>query len=271
MNIASFLKLRRFGLVLPVLLAVCSYFLFKAATTQHIVRAESQVVPYTFRAEVYLYGSNPAGELHSTLEEARRSDGTIVEIRSMGPLARELNGRTIRYPDGGIVSLVDTQGDRTSFPPSKGKDAAAYRRIHLNPPSNCVFGGETLLSEKDTVLGHPVDTIRHDALNGIRITEWRAPDLGCAQLQSRVEQQEPDGSYKLMSQQKAVSLQMAPPDSRLFKAGQDYAEIGPSQMATQIREQLGYSSPGPAEESAAKFDQAYKRGLATHPDWVATH
>lgn len=164
------------------------------------------------------------------------------------------------------MSLVDTLGDRTSFPPSRGKDAAAYSRIHLNPPSNCVFNGEMLLSEKDTVLGHPVDTIRHDALNGIRIAEWRARDLGCAQLQSRVEQQEPGGSYKLMSQQKAVTLQIAAPDPGLFKTGQDYAEIGPSQMAAQIRDQIGYSSPGPAEESAAKFDQAYKRGLATNPD-----
>lgn len=271
MNVGSFLKLRRFSLVLPAFLAVCSYFLFKAATTQHIVKAESQIVPYTFRAEVYLYGSNPAGELHSTLEEARRSDGAIVEIRSMRPLARELYGRTIRYPDGGIVSLVDTLGYRTSFPPSRGKDAASYRRIHLNPPSNCVFDGEILLSEKDTVLGHPVDTIRHDALDGIRITEWRAPDLGCAQLQSRIEQQQPDGSYKLMSQQKAVSLQVAPPDPHLFKTGQDYVEVGPSQMATAIRESLGYSSPGPAAESAAKFDQAYKHGLAANADWVVTH
>lgn len=84
MKIGSFLKHRRFALVLPAFLAACSYFLFEAATTRHIVRAESQIVPYTFRAEVYLYGSNPAGELHSTLEEARRSDGALVEIRSNG-------------------------------------------------------------------------------------------------------------------------------------------------------------------------------------------
>lgn len=269
MKIADVRGWKVFRIVLPVLLAVCSYSVFRVATVHHIVRAASPVTPFTFQARIYLHNTD---QLHSTLTVARRSDGTMVQIRSIGPLAKGLTVRTIKYMDAGMVSFVDVMRSRQTWPPRNEKDTSFQRMRVLNPPSNCVFGkGDTLLKEHSVVLGQMVAVILHNAVEGLRIREWRARDLGCTALQSQVEQRQTDGSYRLMSQMKPVSLQLVAPDPRLFASARDYTELGPSEMSMDIRERLGYSIPGQAEEFAARLDAEYESALAAHPDWVAAH
>lgn len=259
--------------VLTIFLAACLYFIAEFVATPQSVSTESSFTPFVFQVQVYLYGSNPAGELHATLTEARRSDGTTVEVRraTARGTAKWLYGRTIKYTDGSSVNLVDAIKSKTTLPVWSEKATAAYRRLHLYPPSNCMFGGETLLKEEDAVLGHPVTVVRFGSVNSIRVTAWRAPDLGCIQLQYRVEQQESDGSYKLMSQQKAVSLQLTAPDPRLFADGQGYTELTPSELTLKGRLLLGYTGLGDAAGSLARADKMYAREWSAHSGLTKAH
>jgi hypothetical protein len=272
MNRAYLWRWRGGSLLLAVLLGTCSYFVVRAVVVRNVVKAASSIVPFTYKGHIYLFGTNPIGQLRTDLTFARRSDGTTVEVRSVGPLEAKLNVRTIRYMDGGLISIVDAMQAKEAWPP-RGSRAAAFRRaLAVNPPSTCTFGKEdTVLNDGSVISGQRVDVVRHDAVGGVRITEWRAPELGCTALQATVEQVQSDGSYKLLSQREFVTLQLAEPDPNLFKTEQHYTELGPSQFARDIRERLGYSTPGPAETSAADFDAQYENGLVSKPDWVSTH
>lgn len=269
MKFKNFSQRDIFAVGLVVFLSACSYFVFRAVGVRQVVRADSTVTPFVFQAQIYLYGNNAPGELYKTLTVARRSDGTMVYINSMGPLSKGLYSRKIKYMDGGVVSLVDALRIKESWPPRSDEDTAFHRKMVLHPPSNCVFGGETLIREHDVILGHDADMIEHMALSNVKTTSWQAPDLACTQLQYRVEERQPDGSYKLTSMQKPVSLQLKEPDSRLFEGGQDYTELRPSEMDSRIEAWLGYTTPGQAEKTQAQvFDPQYERAWGSHPDWV---
>lgn len=166
--------------------------------------------------------------------------------------------------------MVDAIKSKTTWPPRSDMAAAAYKRDHLYPPSNCVFGeGDTLLKAHDIVLGHPVVVIRHDSVGNIRVTSWKAPDLGCVQLQYRVEKKEMDGSYQLMSQEKAVSLQLTEPNPQLFDTGQFYTEMRPSDMSLKAHAFFGFPIPsGQVAETDTRFDAIYFHDWTAHPDWA---
>ncbi|MGH9396224.1 MAG: hypothetical protein ACRD18_05170 [Terriglobia bacterium] len=271
MKVPSFRRMV-FAVVLPVLVVLCTYFIVRTAVARHVVRAASasNFVPFVAHQQIYFYSMNPAGTLHSTLTIARRSDGTMVSIRSFGPLTRGLYDRTILSTDGSSVDLVDGIRGKTTWPPRSDKYTAEYRRIHLNPPSNCVFGGDTLLQEHGTVLGHPVVVIGHNGVGALHITMWKASDLGCTQLQYRVEKLQPDGSYKLMSEEKTVSLELTEPDPELFSPGESYTEMRPSDLSSKSRAMFGLPNPaGQVTKTDARFDGIYEHDWATHPDWAS--
>lgn len=255
------------------LLGASSYLLFRIGTARYVVRANSQVTPFVFTAQTYLYSTNAAGDLNSALTEARRSDGTMVEIRSVGPLARQVSERKLRYPDGGRVTLMDLLRAKSSRPPQSDKATALWRARLFDPPANCVgiMPSSALVSQNELIFGQKIDVVRLNAIGGVRITAWRVPDLGCLNMRYRVEQQQPDRSYKLMSEQRPASLRVGEPDPGLFASGQGYEELRPSEMASKVRDLLGWPSSAAAEQMEARYDQMYESGLAAHPDWVGAH
>ncbi|MGH9351928.1 MAG: hypothetical protein ACRD2G_07190 [Terriglobia bacterium] len=265
-------------LVVVTSLAVCSYLVFRAVAVHQVVRAQSQVTPFVFQAQVYFYKTDPSGSLHSTLTVARRSDGTIAEIRSIGPLAKGLYARLIKYPDGGTLGAVDALSSKTTMPPTSPGAAAWYRAHVLNPPSNCVLSGDTLVTDHASVLGHTVAVVRHEPMitqdNGLvehfRSTQWRAADLGCTTLKRQFDVQQPDGSYEVVSELRPVSLQLTEPNPHFFDTDQNYSELRPSELDAKISERLGFTGPGPgpsAEQDARSIDPKYQRAWAASPDW----
>ena len=255
---------RRFGasvVVLTLLLAGCCYYVFKAATVRLIAQSDVRVVPFVLQREVYYYRDNPGGELRMRETVARRSDGARVEISSDPPAVKALAGRTIKFLDGSSVDLIDLLKSKTTWPASEAQ-ASVLRARTLNPPRNCVFAGETLASEGATLLGQKVAVVKLGPPHGPRITAWRAPNLGCTDLQYRSEDARPDGSYKLVTEDRAVSLRLVEPDPALFDEGRDYAELRPSELGSRVDAWFGVTSVGedvqkPRDQADRLYDQSW--------------
>lgn len=58
----------------------------------------------------------------------------------------------------------------------------------------------------DTILGHPTDAVRTRWTEHGRMTLWMAPDLGCVTLRSVYEAEQPDGSFKIAAEKRAVKI-----------------------------------------------------------------
>ncbi|MGH9327654.1 MAG: hypothetical protein ACRD2B_13370, partial [Terriglobia bacterium] len=76
------------GIVLAAIVGIACYFAARA-TGQPGQDTTSGVTPFTYKAAVYFYGSDPAGKLADISTLARRSDGTTVHVLSAGPLQIE--------------------------------------------------------------------------------------------------------------------------------------------------------------------------------------
>ena len=98
--------------------------------------------------------------------------------------------------------------------------------------------GETLLGS-DSVLGQPTVIIRGRPLPGTVRTYWHAPALACEVVQYRVEAQQADGSLKLQTVGKPISLRIGEPDASLFDEGANYIELSPSEVVRKGLERLG--------------------------------
>ncbi len=128
----------------------------------------------------------------------------------------------------------------------------------MNPPANCVFRGETLLGAQ-TMMDQKVMEVRWPPTPGWpgQITEWRAAALGCQALHAEIRTPQPDGSLKLVSETRAISLVLGNPDPHLFEDEPTYAEVKPSEAWRRTFEKVGWTWGPDAEQYAAQADNAY--------------
>lgn len=232
-------KMRRwYGFAaLVATLAIMTFYLGTTVANRQILMARPAATLFTLQLNVYSYSQNPAGDLTSVTTTARRSDGTTVELNSVGDPSLGIDARRITYGDGRSVSMVDAVGAKTTWPKPPDEDVLELHRLLLNPPSNCVFEGE-IFEGSATVLGHPVKVVKSLRLPGKTVTEWRAPDLACYRLQYRLEAKQQDSSLILEAEGKAQSLTMGDPDAALFNDGATYAERKPSEIQHLVLEKM---------------------------------
>jgi hypothetical protein len=253
---------RALAVAITVIASIWCYYFFRTTAVRYMARSQGLATPFVLQRDIYHYAQNPAGVLAMRETIGRRSDGTTVEIRTVGLPAGGLQVRRIKFMDGSWLDLADFLRIRMAWPAGPEWRGAHVRARILSPPSNCVFVGYTLIKEQDAVIDHGVTVIRYDdAGNGMRATTWAAPDLGCADLQYRVEERQPDGSYKLLTLAKPVSLQLLEPDSRLFQEGQDYAEVRPSEFERRVDARVGHTLPS---ESSEFLEKLYDQLSAAH-------
>ncbi len=252
-----------FACLLACLISAVAGDVFRAGTVRLIAQSEVRVTPFVLERAIYFCSANPAGKLANKETIARRSDGTTVRIISVGPLARDVHLRELHYLDGSTVGLADFLKSKTSWPASE-QQAAWLSSQMLHSAQNCVTVGETLVAERAAVLDHEVAVVKRILKLGPTLTVWRAPDLGCAELQYRIEDPQPDGSYKLVTEDRAVSLKLVEPDPALFDEGRDYAELRPSVQDSRIDAWFGVTSVGenilgPRAQADRDYDQRWAR------------
>jgi hypothetical protein len=69
--------------------------------------------------------------------------------------------------------------------------------------AGCVYGP---VVGHETILGHPTVAVQPDLVD--HVTLWMAPDLGCFALRITVEEQRPDGTYRLVTRKQALKVTM---------------------------------------------------------------
>jgi hypothetical protein len=91
-----------------------------------------------------------------------------------------------------------------------------FARADSGPSAPCaagtIVGHETILGHStiavETPLPNPRATRSRPA--AARITMWMAPDLGCFALRLSVEEQRPDGTFRMVSEKQALRVTVRP-------------------------------------------------------------
>lgn len=91
------------------------------------------------------------------------------------------------------------------------------------------------------------------------LTWWRAPELGCATLQETYTQVRANGSFRLVSETKFVSLKLGPPDMALFAIPSDYRNLKPSEALRAWATRAGQGWGPQLQEQAEREDAQYAR------------
>jgi len=212
-----------------VLASLCCYSLGRYLTL--VVLAQASVTPYVLKVEIYSLARDPRGILGITETWGRRSDGATVRVESMGPPEWGITGREVRWMDGRSMTLVDYFKTKTTWPAIPAERLARHNAASLHPPVNCIQANDQFLAGSDNVFGQPVVIVRKDlltgnppALGGRKLTEWRAPNLGCVALTYTVDDKRSDGTWWRTTEQRVVSLTLEEPDPQLFEDEPAYTE-----------------------------------------------
>ncbi len=100
--------------------------------------------------------------------------------------------------------------------PCLAPDRWGFARAESGPSAPCaagsVAGSETILGHSTIGVIRPLPNVHSTSSSPAaeRITMWMAPDLGCFALRVFVEEQQPDGAYRVVREKQALRVQMKP-------------------------------------------------------------
>ncbi|MGH9682981.1 MAG: hypothetical protein ACRD4S_05155 [Candidatus Acidiferrales bacterium] len=241
-------------------LAVVMFYSARWLTIGHIARAEGQVPSFTMRQE--MYGEQPARVLALTSVFARRSDGaTSTRNQSFDQLGHDTgDGRVIDFSDGSEAWVFDDVASVVKSPAPPALLMARARGAARNAASNCLYPGETLVGQEQ-IQGFLADVVKLKPVGNAEMTVWLAPELGCAALETRSSDRQPDGTVKPAGETDLVSVTMGEPDRSLFEVPSNYASVMPSEAMRKSIEHSGLPWTDMAEAEAQRSDAAYTRHL----------
>jgi hypothetical protein len=167
---------------------------------------------------------------------------------SAGPVGSGIKGRKVSFADGRSVSVIDALKIKTTWP-SPTADVLANRMRALSKlASTCVAKNETAIGHSELWNQNVIIVSNAPDPFPQRLTEWRAPTLGCQALEYQLEKRQPDGSWKLTTRSKIVSLTLGEPDARYFAVPPAYVETKPSDMHILLLKSVG----GQVDEAAIR-------------------
>ena len=213
------------------------------------------VVPFTMATESMSYSQARKAELFLRETKARRSDGATVQI-SNSISHPKLNVRNISLPDGRAFTVYDVIHGVVKWPPSPKSIAYQKERLSNSPP-DCLLGVGEYVAGRGTLMGENVVVLKMLPKGSSGITWWRAPKLGCEALRSRMTQVQMDGSFRLVSETKLLSLRIGAPDSALFEVPASYRSLSPSQAQKELTAKLGLPWTKEMAKRAQEQDAVY--------------
>jgi hypothetical protein len=183
-------------------------------------------VPFTLVTGNYSYDSTSDPGPRSQVTIARRSDGATVTLyssRRNGELTAVPFYRHLQFLDGREAYVYDAIHAFVKWPTVP----RAFQMHLLYPAKNCVYGSE-IFEKSATLDGLQVTVIRQMLrFGGVRI-EWRAPELACQTLESTFERSQTDGSLRVQTEERFVSVKLGEPDPSLFSIPAGYPSLKPS-------------------------------------------
>lgn len=256
--------MKRLGrvLIISVVLGLGTLCFIAARTSVTALLAQQtvKVVPFVIERQTFNFEKDPNGKLIYRQTLARRSDGTTASVGSVGLIEWGAVTRKIEFMDGIWVSAYDSIGAKTTWHMASNRLAALKQRI-TNPPANCVFEteGNPISIGNDKVLGHEVVIVQATA-SDFRTTSWRAQDLGCEDLKFRYEKPNSDGSYKLVSEENAVSVSLGEPSPNYFELRPDMKEMKPSDAHALYFQKLPIPEDENTKKVSKQLDEQYLSG-----------
>jgi hypothetical protein len=134
---------------------------------------------------------------------ARRSDGAIVRMNSVGPVEQGQFARDLQFPDGRSLTLYDGIKAKVTWPLMSEIEIGFRRSKALAGTPDCSEGGRLL--RHDQMEGQKVDVFQITA-GSHRLTLWAAPALGCENLYVNSETMQLDGSFRPAVETKTTLL-----------------------------------------------------------------
>jgi hypothetical protein len=233
------LKQRVIIVAVVVVLLVASRTFLGWSQTAH---AKVVAIPFMLTEEV---ASPPESEPFSRWTIARRSDGSTVRIANYPLRQFKVTTRTVSYIDGSSVTVSDSLGIKIIHPLLWDQDFIDFRKSILYQSDNCVGNNsaETLMGFRE-VLGQRVAIVK----SGPKPSPWnranvtwdastRAIDLACKTLGYSVEEvSHVDGSIKLMTKARLLSITLGEPDPHLFEVSPTLTEVPDSEFYERLRQ-----------------------------------
>jgi hypothetical protein len=248
----------KWGLPLAALLVLAlSFVLGRRVTAHYIAAAPVSATPFLLDLETYNFQDDPQGELVGKRTVARRSDGTTAVIdTTLGRIGLQhgLTSRKLQFMDGRTIALFDWAKVKSTWRQSGDRMAEIKARL-LYPPENCVSPGYTFLGYGE-LHGLRVAIASHSHDGGQR-TYWRAPSLGCQDLEVRDEGLTSSGSRGLRVETRTANLSLDEPEPELFTEGEGYEEVTPSEALRRGIRWAGLPWDDSMQRWADKADQGY--------------
>lgn len=196
------------------------------ATTRNV-----RATPFTLTTQIHFYDRPASSYRLSRSITARRADGTRVTLAydpMLGSDAARARIRVIVYPDGRRVEVYDALHAVTRWP-ADPKHYAFQEKLLFTPPRNCVEQSWDYPAGYTKLGGVRVAIVKEFPKGSSGLTSWRAPELGCEKLQETLTQVQEDGSFRLVTETKFVSLKLGAPDTAIFAVPSDYRNLKPSE------------------------------------------
>ncbi len=243
--------------LLGVSLAFLTFHFVQPLALHHIAHAQVTATPFLLKTDLYSYEQDPDGVLINRFVQARRSDGTVVRSESiLGKVGFSAahSVRSITFMDGRRFSAYDATKVMVAWPRLPEQTLAIHKERILNPPKNCVFPGHTLKGY-GILLGRTVAIVERPRVGNTQITAWDDPSLGCVDLKYQVQEVATDGSRKLLTEAKPVSLTLGEPDASLFEIA--YPAMKPSEALHKEADALGVTWDDSLARFASREDSAF--------------
>jgi hypothetical protein len=199
-------------------------------------------VPYTID-----YAQGTAGEV----SEARRSDGTVVVVRSGRlPWGKPFRSRVLLDAPRGLRVAVDDLTKSTTSMRGGGEALSGQRcSAAADAPMERIAGYWALRAKVSETTDSEGVTLRAE--------RWAAPELGCAELKRTLTRVYPDGRSEELSRKVAVRVLPGEPDPELFRVPRSYVERSPSEAMRELRRRVK-DLPPVRPETEKLFDEAYE-------------
>ena len=136
--------------------------------------------------------------------------GTALR-RALDPIHSLLNNLTLPF----VVNADLLERVRTSARVITGCEnescmllaAEIFPRPTAGSAAGCLDGA---VVGRETILGYPTTAVQLPLGDQRRMTLWTAPDLGCFALRISIEEQRPDGGFRLVSKKQALKVTLNP-------------------------------------------------------------
>jgi hypothetical protein len=198
-------------------------------------------VPYRITYRTYSGGVNsPRTYLTSETVRAVRSDGSAYESQTTYKLDGTVRTRWRQFELAGGTTVRAIDRLRLESVVHNARAGAARARNRWDPAKSCAVEfdgghmsqGTSITSE--TRLGYRTYKIVEQSGPRHRITLWRAPALGCAELGSLAETlDERTGKYRVASEEKAVEVRPGEPNAALFVLPRDFKTVSPDELSAE--------------------------------------